>query len=350
MTTPTINPALQFIHTAGISGFVNGVQTGKIPPSQALSGFNAVGAAIDTYKRTIPNDTSLAELRSIISGYPEQRQKVFALLNRHSLAVNLAVHLAATIDATGEAALAGAAVVKDLNAPFDLGAQWRWIPPGEFQMGSPDDDPYAYYGYGEKPLRTVMTGGFYMLDHPVTNVEFDAFLKAVGQEDMRNLESKFAGDYQPAVQVTHEKATAYAKWLGEKLSKEMGIPIIGRLPTEAEWEKAAKGPSGNEFIRPATIEQAHYFAIRVTRAVNHPDAYANGYGLKDMIGNVCEWTSSPWEEGSSMFVIRGGSMLGYYLPCLRAAYRCNLSSGDCFSIVSFRPVLAPALSDHERMK
>ena len=159
----------------------------------------------------------------------------------------------------------GAAVFR---APFDLPAEWRWIPAGEFRMGSAKDDQYRYDD--EKMLETVMTGGFFMLDHPVTNAEFRAFLEATGREDLRDLKRKFTGDLQPAVMVFHEEATAYSKWLGEKIAERMGIQVIGRLPFEEEWEKAAKGPDGDEFISPSTSKQVHFDAS-ATRAVDHPD-------------------------------------------------------------------------------
>ncbi len=337
MTASTINPALQFIQTVGVSGFVSGVQTGMILPPQALKGFNAVGAAIDIYDEAMPHEKSLTELRSLISGYPKRQEEVFALLNKHSHWVDLAVRFAARADAIVNAGVAS--VVRNFKAPFDLDAQWRWIPPGEFQMGSVDDNPYA--SDDEKPLRTIMTSGFYMLDHPVTNAEFLAFLKALGGKDVRDIKSKLAGDYQPAVEVTQEEAAAHAKWLGEQLSKQMKVSIIGRLPTEAEWEKAAKGPSGNEFMFPATNKKAH-FRAKATRVVNHPDAYANEYGLKDMIGNVWEWTSSPCEEGSSSFVVRGGGSWVYGRPGdFRAAVRGECQPGDRDIEIGFRPVLVP---------
>jgi len=148
------------------------------------------------------------------------------------------------------------------------------------------------------------------------------------------------------VSVFHEEATAYSRWLGEKIAESMGVQVIGRLPFEDEWEKAAKGPDGNEFVSPATSEQAHFDA-GVTRAVDHPDVYANGFGLKDMIGNVWEWTSSPWEEGLSRFVLRGGSWNDCYPGGLRAANRLIGPPDGRFSFIGFRPVLVPILSERQ---
>ncbi len=205
-------------------------------------------------------------------------------------------------------------------------------------MGSARDDQYRYED--EKFLETVVTGGFHMLNRPVTNAEFRAFLEATKRRELRDLDRRFAGDRQPAVEVTHEEAAAYSQWLGEGIAARMGITVIGRLPFEEEWEKAAKGPGENEFVSPATYKQAHFDA-RTTREVDHPDAYANGYGLKDMIGNVWEWTSSLWEEGSAIFVLRGGSWYDVSQGVLRAAVRDNEEPGARLNLIGFRPVLVP---------
>jgi formylglycine-generating enzyme required for sulfatase activity len=341
MTLAPINPALQFIQAAGFSGFFSGVQTGMIPPPQALTGFKAVGAAIDTYAQKTPGDdnTRLIKLSKIITGLPQQYEDfspkvqldlvVLYCKELGSSEVGLidrAVRLAASIDAIGQAALAGAAAmadmkppaVEDVKPPFDLDAEWRWIPPGRFQMGSRDDDPYAEAC--EKPLRTLMISGFYMLDHPATNAEFLAFLKAMGRKDQRRSHRSFNGDNQPAICITFGLAVECSEWLGEELSRRTGFSLVGRPPTEAEWEKAAKGPSGNEFVIPATHEQAHFDAEE-TRAVNHPDVYKNGFGLGDMLGNVHEWASSSRESRSSKIAACGNSWSERHSERMRAAFR-----------------------------
>ncbi len=340
MTAPKINQALQFIHTVGVPGLVSGVETGMVPTPQAARAFGAIGNAIDAYRSELPEEGSLQELRTLICGgsvHPEELKSVLTQLAQHRDAVELAVGLALRIDAVGAAVVSSAAAVVGIEAPVDLSSKGLvWIPPGEFMMGSVDDDRYA--DSEEKPLRTVMTGGFYMFDHPVTNAEFKAFLEATGREDVRDLSSEFAEDDQPAVLVNHEEATTYSNWLGDEIGKHRGISVIGRLPTEAEWEKAAKGPSGNEFISPATHAQAHFDA-QATRAVDSPDAYANGFWLKDMIGNVWEWTSSPWEKGSANFVLRGGSWSHGNPHLLRAAYRSGDHADRRHYYIGFRPVI-----------
>ncbi|MFH1831151.1 MAG: formylglycine-generating enzyme family protein [Pseudomonadota bacterium] len=340
MIAPTLNQALQSLSITGVAGFMNGVPAGGIVTPIAARVLTAIRAAVDEFYGSATRHP-LAELQAVIRGLPatgdvspEQKTRIRSLLENHQATVDHVLRMTARFGA-GSATIAGAAAVIALQAPFGLGPEWRWIPPGEFQMGSRDDDPYA--SDDEKPLRTIMTGGFYMLDHPVTNAEYGAFLEAMDQEDVRSFNSSFAGDYQPTF-AFHDKATAYSIWLGEEVSRRIGVLLIGGLPTEVEWEKAAKGPSGNEFIIPATHEQAH-FDVRATRAVNHPDAYANGYALKDMIGNVWEWTSSRCSVNSCNFVIRSCEYDYEVTEFLRAAHRIFGLPEYCLRSIGFRPVL-----------
>jgi formylglycine-generating enzyme required for sulfatase activity len=337
-----INPALQFVNTVGVLGLVNGVQTGMVAAPQAFAAASAVGTAIDVYAKARAQEHFLEDLRGTLGSLPSHAvafpKEVLEMLAVHAEQADIAVKFAAAIDGMGQMAANGAAVAANLEAPYDLGAQWRWIPAGEFRMGSAGDDPHRCDD--EKFLETVMTGGFFMLDHPVTNAEFRAFLEAAGREDARDLNLEFAGDLQPAVRVTHEEATEYSAWIGKRIAKRMGVQVMGRLPLEEEWEKAAKGPKGNEFISPATHEQAHFDA-KVTRGINHPHAYANGYGLKDMIGNVWEWTSSRWDESSCLCVVRGASWDDDVPRGLRAASRIFYGPDDRGYGIGFRPVLVP---------
>jgi formylglycine-generating enzyme required for sulfatase activity len=223
-----------------------------------------------------------------------------------------------------------------------------WIPGGSFAMGSD-----AHYPE-EAPVHEVAVGGFWMDVHPVTNLEFMRFVKATGhitwaarepdpeqypdaQEDMLFagsivFEKTFGpvdlGDHlnwwrwtrgadwrhpegpdsslhgrerHPAVHVAYEDAEAYASWA----SKE--------LPTEAEWEFAARGGLdgaeyawGDEFM-PRGKPMANTWQGAFPYENTLEDGFertspvgrfpANGYGLRDMIGNVWEWTTS-WYASS----------------------------------------------------
>ena len=171
------------------------------------------------------------------------------------------------------------------------------IPAGEFQMGSNTGNP------NEKPEHTVYVDAFYMDKYEVTNADYAAFLNAKGLRGsyLRNLESRpikyFNQKFQvrrgyenyPISGITWEGAMAYAAWV-EK-----------RLPTEAEWEKAARGglvgkeyPWGNtvDTDKANHIDYIEYFG-KTTTVGSYPP---NGYGLYDMAGNVLEWCLDEYDS------------------------------------------------------
>ena len=165
------------------------------------------------------------------------------------------------------------------------------IPAGEFQMGSDIGE------VNEKPVHTVYVDAFYMDVYPVTNADYKKFIDANLQWRKDNIPRVYHdGDYlalweendypiekadHPVVYVSWYAAMAYAQW-SEK-----------RLPTEAEWEKAARGglvgkkyPWGDmEDIAKAGVQMWESPA-RTTAVGTYPP---NGYGLYDTAGNVWEW-------------------------------------------------------------
>ncbi|MGH8070753.1 MAG: formylglycine-generating enzyme family protein, partial [Candidatus Entotheonellia bacterium] len=109
----------------------------------------------------------------------------------------------------------------------------------------------------------------------------------------------------PVVLVTHADATAHCAWRGAQEKRRL------RLPTEAEWEKAARGPDGRIF--PWGDE---FDAARLNSADKGPydtvpvGSYPCGkspYGLYDMAGQVFEWTSTPAEQRPGSFIVKGGA-------------------------------------------
>jgi formylglycine-generating enzyme required for sulfatase activity len=121
--------------------------------------------------------------------------------------------------------------------PWDdiLGQPLVWVPPGSFLMGSDKQkDSQAYDD--ELPQHEVTLSGYWIGRYPVTVAQFRAFVKE-SRYELANKESLTGPDDHP-VRWTWREAVAYCRWLSEK----KGLPV--RLPTEAEWEKAARGTDG----------------------------------------------------------------------------------------------------------
>ena len=165
------------------------------------------------------------------------------------------------------------------------------IPAGSFQMGSDD----AEAGENELPVHTVHLDAFYMDAYEVTNAQFKAFVDANPDWQKDRIEDRFhdggyldswsgndypAGKaYHPVVHVSWYAAMAYAQWAGK------------RLPTEAEWEYAARGGlAGKKYPWGNTITHADANYDESVGGTTPVGAYAaNGFGLCDIAGNVWEW-------------------------------------------------------------
>ena len=170
------------------------------------------------------------------------------------------------------------------------------IPAGEFKMGSDTGAP------NERPVHTVYLDAFYMDTHEVTNAQYKLFVDANPQWQKDNIaEAYHDGVYlrlwegntypegkadHPVVYVSWYAAMAYAQWSGK------------RLPTEAEWEKAARGghtgkmyPSGDT-MDPSLANHARRFNAPIAVGQYPP----NDYGLYDMAGNISEWCLDEYDS------------------------------------------------------
>jgi formylglycine-generating enzyme required for sulfatase activity len=261
-----------------------------------------------------------------------------------------------------------------------------FIPRGTFFMGSPSTEPDRRID--ETRHEVTLTRGYYMSKYPVTNAQYAEFLNDAGidnsgakagiQDGETLIETSSGDDYDwglhynagqwepvatyenhPVIYVSWYGAKAYAEWAG------------GDLPTEAQWERAARGgiddmPFGIGDGTQLTGEMANFnghtpynsgeysdpsgvYLEYTTAAGSYPD-YANAYGLYDMHGNVYEWcldrysdyTSSPVTDPvgagtDSGRVLRGGYWRGNAQYC-RSAFRIAISPDACLSIVGFRVV------------
>jgi formylglycine-generating enzyme required for sulfatase activity len=168
------------------------------------------------------------------------------------------------------------------------GAAYILIPAGEFRMGSPDSDPEALPA--EKPQNTLSLEGFWLMKTEVTNAQYARCVaaNACTLPGGNTWKTNDAADH-PVANVTWHQANEYAKWVG------------GRLPTEAEWEKACRGDDGRPYPwgnEPPTETRLN-FTTSSTRVVgSYPDG-KSPYGILDMAGNVLEWTSSLWGKAPS---------------------------------------------------
>jgi len=175
-----------------------------------------------------------------------------------------------------------------------------FVPAGEFLMGSdPKQDPHARQD--EQPQHKLYLADFSIGRTPVTNMEYAAFLKASGYHPPSHWKVLFwktrfppisRGSY-PVVNVSWHDARAYCEWLSHATGSRY------RLPTEAEWEKAARGtdariyPWGDTWV----TGRCHVSEDEEMTDAAPVGAYPEGaspYGVQDMLGNVWEWTQSLW--------------------------------------------------------
>ena len=206
----------------------------------------------------------------------------------------------------------------------ELAEQLVLIPGGEFLMGA--DSEGDHY-----PVHKVRLDTFYINRYEVTNAQYLAFCEATGNRlpffwGMAGFRCGPDHPNHPVVGVNWQEAVAYARWCGL------------RLPTEAEWEFAARGglvgrnyPNG-DMLEPADGNYARSDTRGPVAVGSYPP---NGYGLHDMQGNVVEWVSdwyapdtyahspvvNPQGPESGKFrVLRGGGWhSGAY--CNRVYYR-----------------------------
>jgi eukaryotic-like serine/threonine-protein kinase len=238
-----------------------------------------------------------------------------------------------------------------------------YVPAGEFRMGFTDaevDDAKSYRCMGCKrewftdaqPQHTVYLDAFWIDKTVVTNAHYRKCVEAgtcippsvevftVTYEDPSK-------DNHPVAWVTWDDAKTYCQWAG------------GRLPTEAEWEKAARGTDGRAYpwgnSEPNNNKAQYYGYGGQTVAVGSKLAGASPYGALDMAGNVWEWVAdwygsdyyskspsqNPQGPSSGEYrLVRGGSTLkGEHT--LRTSYRFGIGPTDKGADAGFRCVVSP---------
>ena len=219
------------------------------------------------------------------------------------------------------------------NAPQD----WDdvLIPPSAFIMGT-DIEPFygtilaqsSYAKPDEGPIHVRFLEPYRIARYPVTNAEYEDFVNATGYTPPPHWKGGEVSADQaplPVVHISWHDANAYAQW------------AQGRLPTEAEWEKAARGadgriyPWGNEF-EPSADQGADLLTDQLTAVGNRPAA-VSPYGVHEVAGNVWEWTANwyqPYEGnthrdgdyGNKHKILRGGSWVEVRDETANRYFRC----------------------------
>ncbi len=181
------------------------------------------------------------------------------------------------------------------------------IPAGEFMMGALASDLDAFYN--EKPVHRVKVSGFEMGVTEVTVGQFQAYCRATGKE-MPKQEDWNNTAQHPVHNVSWDDAVGFCEWATSEL-KRGGLPGSVRLPTEAEWEYAARGGAtgidGKPLHKYPWGDQAPAGGDGLLNFDGNGDGYEytapvgrfkpNGYGLRDMAGNVYEWCQDRYDEG-----------------------------------------------------
>jgi len=220
------------------------------------------------------------------------------------------------------------------------GVKYVWIPPGTYTMGcSPGD---SECDDSEKPPHRVsITKGFWIGQTPVTVGAYKRFASATVQQmpSAPNFNSNWTNDNMPIVDVSWNDSQAYCQWAG------------GRLPSEAEWEYAARGGSTDARYGPID-DVAWYTSNSGGRTQDVARKRANGFGLYDILGNVSQWVNDwyeahyyqsspssdpPGPSSGQLRVLRGGSWV-YPLSGVRVTDRYYFEPARWISIGGFRCV------------
>lgn len=163
--------------------------------------------------------------------------------------------------------------------------RFLWIPGGRFQMGR---DAYS----GEQPVHWVRISSFWLAETPVTNRQYAVFLEKTGtMEPVYWRDRRFSSPDQPVVGVSWKDAEEFCLWL----SSASGCRVT--LPSEAQWEFAARGTDGREYpwgYEPPDETRACFNATQPALVGSFP-AGRGPFGTLDQAGNVREWCLDDWD-------------------------------------------------------
>jgi len=237
-------------------------------------------------------------------------------------------------------------VFRDSLSSGGKGPEMVRIPAGSFKMGDIQGGGFS----NEKPVHRVSVSAFALGKYEVTFAEYDKFAQATGKS--KPSDSGWGRGNRPVIDVSWNDAVAYAKWLSQQTGHTY------RLPTEAEWEYAARAGTTTKYWWGNKIGSnkancdgcGSRWDDKQTAPVG--SFRANQYGIYDTVGNVWEWCSDIYREdyysssphsnpkGPSTGrdrVLRGGSW-GSDAQYARAAFRFDVGPGDRSHGIGFRLV------------
>ena len=222
------------------------------------------------------------------------------------------------------------------------GAEMVYVASGPFLMGDDDES--------DNPRHTVTLSGYYIYKNDVTVAMYRKFCHATGRQ-MPDAPSWGWKDARPIVNVAWDDAKAYCDWAGVY------------LPTEAQWEKAARGPAGRKYPWGNDWDSSRLKCSKSqvgdagsTAAVGSFPSGASPYGCLDMTGNAWQWCADWYEEGywksdhgkdppgpnsGDFRVLRGGSWFSLNNGYFRAANRYYDTPADHGSVNGFRGAFGP---------
>jgi len=314
-----------------------------------------------------PSDARYEKMMNVVEG-------IFDAERAKDVDIKVAIAAAEAFGQAGDPRFAGPlAPLRDANHDH-----WVCIPAGEFWMGAQNDersgrnyDPEAWgkdSEWPECPVHQVNLSEFRIGRYPVTVCEYALFVDdggygqerfwtagGFGEEDKPGeWETQLEHPTRPVVYVSWHEACAYAAWATVRL-REAGHEGDVRLPTEAEWERAARGTEGCKF--PWGGDEPNDRLMNYGQKVGNPTPVgvyplgASPEGICDLAGNVWEWCQdhyhdsydgapadgSAWEDrdADSPRVWRGGGWVGIPQIC-RAASRGRLLPVDRYDVIGFR--------------
>lgn len=237
-----------------------------------------------------------------------------------------------------------AALKKKLFEALWLGLELVAVPGGVFEMGNT-------FGAGESdelPKHQVQVSGFRISPHEITFAQFEAFCEATNRAKPND--NGWGRGRLPVINVGYPDAAAFCQWLSQRTAKDV------RLPTEAEWEYAARGGQNVQWPGTNNAAELNEYAWSLANSNGRTHLVgqkrANGLGLCDMSGNAFEWCRDRYDEtyyqrssavnpsGAAQgdrFVLRGGSALNTSVD-LRCANRSASKPSEWSFPTGFRVV------------